>query len=226
MKRRLRLLPFCALALLILMACSLIHPRGRIQSTPYNPATMKADVIDSAMTWRQAIDGVAPECPQSILDQLQLMDVVYYGEDGKIHKGQLVIAKDLAPDIDEIFKLAYDLKFPITSVIPAADARYRKDGKWDDELTMEVNNTSAFNYRAITLGKKLSMHATGRAIDINPRQNPYIKGGVILPANGVYDPKVPGTLTADHPITKRFLSLGWTWGGAWDTRKDYQHFEK
>jgi hypothetical protein len=69
-------------------------------------------------------------------------------------------------------------------------------------------------------------HARGRATDINPMQNPYINGAVILPARARDEPRADGTLTADHPVTKAFLARGLEWGGHWKSRKDYQHFEK
>jgi hypothetical protein len=91
---------------------------------------------------------------------------------------------------------------------------------------MLANNTSAFNYRKVTGGKYLSRHAYGFAIDINPVQNPYIKGRIVLPPNAVYDTSKPGTLACDSLVVTTFIRLGWTWGGNWKSLKDYQHFEK
>jgi len=91
---------------------------------------------------------------------------------------------------------------------------------------LAANNTSAFNFRLKTGGNDLSIHAYGRAIDINTVQNPYSKGKLVLPPNGTYNTETPGTLTTESPIVKRFLALGWIWGGNWETLKDYQHFEK
>lgn len=65
---------------------------------------------------------------------------------------------------------------------------------------MEANNISAFNYREITGGGRLSNHASARAIDINPFQNPYIKNDIVLPHGAKYDPSIAGTLTADHHV--------------------------
>lgn len=148
------------------------------------------------------------------------MDVAYYTADGLIHKGQIVIDRRLADDVAQAFAVAFDNKFPFTGVIPinAFD--------WNDADSMAENNTSGFNYRQVTGGKKLSNHSFGFAVDINPFLNPYIKEGVTLPMGAVYDPSKPGTLTADHVIVKTFLRLGWDWGGNWKSLKDYQHFEK
>jgi len=126
-----------------------------------------------------------------------------------------------------VFDVALKEHFPIHSVIPISDKQFRKDDRWDDDLSMEANNTSAFNYRFVTgSSHRLSEHAYGRSIDINPLQNPYIKGDTILPKGAKYDPDVNGTLTTDHPIVLTFLRLGWEWGGNWTSCRDYQHFEK
>ena len=88
------------------------------------------------------------------------------------------------------------------------------------------NNTVAFNYRKVKGSKVLSAHSYGMAIDINPIQNPHIKGKVIQPPNAKYDPKVKGTILRDSEIVKEFIKRGWQWGGRWKSSKDYQHFEK
>jgi len=188
--------------------------------------TEKHPIIDSRMTEQEAFDGLDPKCPDEIRQRQRLVTVKYYSMDGKIHQGQLVIDVDLVKDIKRIFALAMKERFPIHSVIPISDKRFRKENRWDDELSMEANNTSAFNYREITGGGRLSNHATGRAIDINTFLNPYIKGNIILPHGASYDPKVAGTFTPDHPLVREFLQLGWTWGGSWTSPIDYQHFEK
>ena len=76
---------------------------------------------------------------------------------------------------------------------------------WSDEESMDANNTSAFNYRYVKGTGKLSSHALGRAIDINPIQNPQIKGGKTYPANSVYNVKADGTITSNSFLVKEFL---------------------
>lgn len=183
-------------------------------------------VVDSRMSKEEAFEGLDPKCPPEIRDRQRVVKLKYYSFDGRIHQGQLVIDKDLVKDIKRVFKFALQEKFPIYSVIPISDKRFRKNGRWDDDLSMIANNTSAFNYRVKTGGTELSNHAYGRAIDINTVQNPYVKGALILPPNGSYNPSAPGTFTANHPIVKMFLALGWSWGGNWTSPIDYQHFEK
>jgi peptidoglycan L-alanyl-D-glutamate endopeptidase CwlK len=193
-----------------------IHQRG----------SLKYPIIDSAMTEKEAFDGLDPKCPDDIRRRQRLINVKYYSTDGRVHQGQLVLDAALVDDVKRVFALALKERFPVRSVIPISDRRFRKDGRWDDELSMEADNTSAFNYREITGGGRLSNHAYGRAVDINTFENPYIKGGTVLPRGATYDPKVPGTFTAESSVVREFLRLGWAWGGNWTDRKDYQHFEK
>ena len=148
------------------------------------------------------------------------MDVLYYSTDGMIHKGQIVLDKRLASDVTQVFEAAFQYKFPFVSVVPISQF------DWNDDDSMSHNNTSSFNYRAVTGGKKLSNHSFGFAIDINPLNNPYLKGDTVLPKGAKYDIKEAGTLTEDSPVVRIFLELGWLWGGHWKSLKDYQHFEK
>jgi hypothetical protein len=191
-----------------------------------NIGTYDNPIIDSNMSVEQAFQGLSSGCPQYIKNRQRLITVKYYSFDGKIHQGQLVIDKDLTDDIKFAFEEALKEKFPIYSVIPISHANFRKNGMWDDNASMEANNSSGFNYRKITGGQNLSLHASGRAIDINPVQNPYIRRNVVLPAHSVYAPSVSGTLTNNSVIVKSLVSRGWVWGGNWTALKDYQHLEK
>jgi muramoyltetrapeptide carboxypeptidase len=192
-----------------------------------DPAGTAADpVIDSKMTAAEALDGLDPACPQEIRDRQAVVTVLYWGFDDKVHRGQLVIDADLERDVQEVFAVALKHRFPVRSVVPISHPAYRKDRAWDDGRSMAANNTSGFNYRPVTGGTALSNHARGRALDLNPLLNPYVKGDTTLPPGAKYDPAVRGTLTADHPVTRAFLDRGWTWGGTWKSLKDYQHFER
>jgi len=186
------------------------------------PTYAKGIAVDSSMSWDEVMNGLDPNCPEEIRDRQEIVSVYYSSFDGRIHKGQVIVDRRLKDDIIRVFEVALKHNFPIQSVIPVSDQRFN----WSDEASMNVNNTSAFNYREITGGGKLSSHSTGVAIDINPVQNPYMKGETILPISATYDVLAPGTLTEESPIVKIFLELGWTWGGNWESLKDYQHFEK
>lgn len=175
-------------------------------------------IIDSQMTFAESIKGT--KATQNIINDLELLDVQYFSFDGKLHQGQLVIHKALKQDIIDIFKLMRKDKFPIAKCIPIV--KYN----WSDDASMADNNTSMFNYRKIYKKKTLSNHSYGRAIDINPFQNPAVyKSGRVSPKGATYDTKSKGTLTSTHTITNLLKKRGWRWGGDWNSLKDYQHFD-
>ncbi len=175
-------------------------------------------ITDCNYTFEQALKG--KKIPPDIKAQLALVKVEYYSFDGKLHSGQLVINKKLKRDIISIFKEIKGIKFPVAKVIPVAAYR------WSDSASMSDNNSSAFNYRFIKGTRRLSNHAEGRAIDINPLFNPQIKKDEVLPPTGSYSPHRNGTITKSSKIVQFFKEKGWTWGGDWKNSKDYQHFEK
>jgi hypothetical protein len=99
----------------------------------------------------------------------------------------------------------------------------------DDDRSMAPDNTSAFNCRRVTGSPRWSEHAYGRAVDINPLENPYVTGaGAVLPPEGAAhtgrDPGTLGLITADGPVVDAFAAIGWHWGGDWSSGRDYQHF--
>lgn len=175
-------------------------------------------ITDCNFTFAQATSG--KEIPKGILQSLEIVNVEYYSFDGKLHRGQIVVHKDLAMEIAQIFEDIKDSGFPVAKVIPVS--RYN----WSDEESMKDNNTSGFNYRSVKGTGKLSSHARGRAIDINPLQNPQIKKGIYSPPGAQYRIKEKGTLTLNSEIVSAFRKRGWKWGGLWRSSKDYQHFEK
>ncbi len=174
--------------------------------------------IDSDYSLEEALKGI--NIPAGIRRNLAIVKVEYYSFDGSLHEGQVVISKELKNDIEKIFAMIKKERFPVAKVIPIVHYG------WNDEKSMEDNNTSAFNYRFIAGTKKLSNHSSGTAIDINPLLNPYIRKDLHQPKGSVYDPSQPGTITKNSFIVKEFNKLGWDWGGDWKDRKDYQHFEK
>jgi peptidoglycan LD-endopeptidase CwlK len=204
--KKYRIIIYCALAAIIFTAFS----RQEEETAEI--------IIDSQLTFEQAMAG--KEIPNTIGNNMRLIDVKYYSFDGKVHQGQLIIHKDLIEDIRYIFKEILAGKFPIEKVIPIS--KY----DWSDDKSMSHNNTSAFNYRIVKGTKILSAHALGRAIDINPLLNPQIKSGKFYPDSAVYDRDIPGTISYDSRIVKVFKKRGWSWGGNWRSTKDYQHFEK
>lgn len=176
-------------------------------------------VVDSQMSFDEAIKGTT--APKSVIKTLAIVDVEYYSFDNKLHRGQIVVHKDVVNDIKEVFALIKSTKFPIQSVIPIV--RYN----WNDDSSCADNNTSAFCYRKVAGSNKMSNHAYGLAIDINPFNNPFkSKKGRITPPGASYDTTKRGTLSQNSVITQKFLSIGWKWGGNYQTIKDWQHFDK
>lgn len=160
--------------------------------------------------------------PWLIRQYLVLVRVLYLGFDGDQHVGQLVVHRDIAADIVWIFQQLFLHGFPIASIVPIVAFG------WSDERSMAANNTSGLNYRYIAGTVRLSMHAYGLAIDINPWQNPCCSNGVWVPPGARYDPSVLGTITADSIVVALFRSRGWLWGGnCWEHGPfDPQHFFK
>lgn len=190
-----------------------------------SPGTLGNPIVDSSMGADAAILSNLPQgCPQEITSRLAVVAVRYWGFDDRVHQGQIVVDRDLADDVTQIFELILELGFPLHSVLPIAHAEIQAKAPYG--LSPDTDNSSGFAFRPQAGSAKLSMHARGWAVDLNPRENPYIKGETMLPPRSAYDPSTPGTLTADHPIVLRFKELGWEWGGDWKSLKDYMHFEK
>ena len=168
------------------------------------------------MTLAEALNGSA--APPEILANQTLLDVPFVNFEGASRIGQIVVARDVAGEVAAIFAEIYG--FPIAQITPLVAF------DWSDDASMEANNCSGFNYR-VKVGKtELSAHALGRAVDINPRQNPYICGDLTLPPSARYDAATPGTLLADGIVVRAFEQRGWIWGGRWTKLLDFHHFEK
>ena len=186
--------------------------------------TFKSTEIDEVIkkrmkhSWRE-------NNPVALSDLCYLM-ITYFGYDDKVHQGELIVNCKVAQEVIEIFKELFNHKFPIKQMklVDEYDA--------DDERSMMANNTSAFCSRPITgTTDKWSKHSYGIAIDVNPRENPYVKGNTVLPKNAeIYLNRslknIKGFITHTSICYKIFTKYGWKWGGNWQTIQDYQHFEK
>lgn len=168
-------------------------------------------------------DKSLPQNAKISEDELVYVKVSYYGFDDKEHIGEIIVNKKLGEEIVEIFKELYENKYPIEKI--------ERIDKYDanDEKSMKANNTSAFCYRTIAGTNKLSNHAKGCAIDINPLQNPQIKNGIVYPSisNPYADrsKNEKGMIKEGDVVYNAFIKRGWDWGGEWKN-PDYQHFEK
>lgn len=157
-------------------------------------------------------------------NELRYLQFPYYDFEGNIQIGEMVCNKAIAEDLIDIFRILFHFEYPFQSI------RLVDDFDGDDEASMRANNTSCFNYRNIPGSSLLSKHALGRAIDINPLQNPWVRGSRTYPATAT--PYRDRTQDFPHKIDKQDLCYrvfkwkGFVWGGEWKTAKDYQHFHK
>ena len=168
---------------------------------------------------------------QITYDNLRYLHLLYYDFHGEVQEGEIICNSYIAEDLKEIFYELYCNSYPIESV------RLIDDYNGDDEASMEANNCSCFNYRVIDGTTRLSNHALGCAIDINPFYNPYIVFNRNEDGQDYITPK-GSEIYADrsndfeHKIDENdlcyqlFKEHGFSWGGNWESSKDYQHFEK
>lgn len=184
------------------------------------PAVKKRMI--EAKSWRKG-------CPVP-LTKLRYLKLKHLNFKGKTVLGEMVVHKDIAKEVVTIFDKLYKIGYPIRQMRLVADYQA------NDWVSIEADNTSAFNCRNIAGTSRWSKHAYGKAIDINPIENPYVsRSGYIshkaswkykkrLHRNKSYADKA--VLLRSDKATKIFKKYGWTWGGDWKTIKDYQHFHK
>jgi len=183
---------------------------------PIDAAT--ARLMRSSGSWR-------PACPVALRD-LRLLTLSYWGFDDAPHSGRLIVHRDVAGAVVRAFGALYRARFPIRRM-QLVDAYGASDAR-----SMAADNTSAFNGRYVegVPGSQgtWSEHAYGRAIDLNPRENPMVVGDNVLPPEGRpyadRTPKRAGMVGHGDAAWRAFAAIGWEWGGDWHSMKDYQHF--
>ena len=160
-------------------------------------------------------------CPTPVSD-LRLLRLTHLGFDGRPRTGELVVHRAQAAKVVEVFRQLYAARFPVQRMVTVD----RYGGS--DDASMAANNTSAYNCRRTTGGSAWSEHAYGTALDVNPVQNPYVRGTTVEPDGGRAfldrSDVRPGMVTAGDVVVRAFAGAGWGWGGDFRTLKDYQHF--
>jgi hypothetical protein len=205
-----------AVALIVVLLVAMATPaRGG--------APFSASVSRIGPTLRVTMTGVSwrPGCPVALRD-LRLVTARHWGFDGRLRVGRLVVHRDVAADIVTVLRRLYDARFPIRRM--ALVDRYGAS----DFRSIEADNTSAFNCRYVEGTTRWSEHAYGRAIDVNPIENPYVSGGQTShPASVPYLDRTPcrrGMACPGNALVRAFRAVGWGWGGEWTSVQDYQHF--
>jgi hypothetical protein len=187
-------------------------PGGRFRSAirPIGPAVRAR----MGATWR-------PGCPVDLAD-LRHATVSFHGFDGRPHTGELVVHERVAAQVVSVFARLYRARYPIEEMrlVTTADLEAHPTG--------DGNNTAAFTCRAARKQTRWSAHAYGLAIDVNPFQNPYRRGDLVLPElAGAYLDRAdrrPGMIRPGDAVIRAFAAVGWTWGGTWRSPRDLMHF--
>ncbi len=188
---------------------------------------------------RESMKGISmPEDATVGFDDLSYLTIPHYDFNGDIVEGHMVVDKDVAEDVLNIFKELYDIQYPIErmELIDKYDEMQTEEFDSLDRSSMGRNNTSCFCYRVVNGSSKLSNHARGRAIDLNPLINPWVQGSSYSPRNaGLYVDREKtfeddiinrAMIHAKDEVVQIFEKYGWSWGGYWQSQQDYQHFEK
>jgi hypothetical protein len=177
--------------------------------------------IDAAQARRMTGLSWHRGCPVALRD-LRLLKVTHWGFDGEQHIGRLIVHRHVARSVVGAFRALYADRFPIRRIIPV-DAYGASDFR-----SIEADNTSAFNCRFVDGTTRWSEHAYGRAIDVNPIENPYVSGGrTSHAASRPYLDRArhrPGMAFERGALVRAFDAIGWGWGGRWTSAQDYQHF--
>ncbi len=203
---------------LIVAVLTVLAPAGAppAAASP-TPGGERVGAADLGASWR-------PGCPLAP-ERLRRVEVDHLGFDGRIHRGQLVVHEDLVDSVTAIFGELLRLRYPIERM-----RTVEHYPNAEDELSMRDNNTSAFNCRRLPGGEQWSLHAYGRAVDLNPLVNPYLdSSGELQPGTAArYLDRTRDDLGLLHDgdaAVAVFTDRGWRWGGHWRDPVDYQHFE-
>ena len=200
------------IALLAFAALILIGASSAVGAAPTFTGTVER------VRWADLRFSYRAGCPVGP-SELRAVAVSYWGFDGTPHVGRVVVAKAVAPDLVSVFRTLWRAKFPIRRLQPVSEYR------GSDEASMAADNTSVFNCRFVGGTSRWSMHAYGEAIDVNPVENPYVRGASVSPPAGrAYLDRSsarPGMAVRGGTLVRAFAAAGWKWGASFG---DYQHF--
>lgn len=206
---------------IVAVALALLAPQG---AQPFEasvrPLAGPQHSMVAARAWH-------PGCPVP-LSGLRVLTVSHWGFDGRVRTGQLVVNADAVAPLTTVFRRLFELRFPIRHLrfVDAYGPTRSRPADGDISGAFECRQAVP---SPCTGGRRTgtwSQHAYGRAIDLNPVENPYVGCGMTR------DPKArsymdrsrvrPGMVTGT--VVAAFRSVGWGWGGYWSDSKDYMHF--
>jgi hypothetical protein len=190
-------------------------PRPDADEFAATSGPVPADVL-ARSTWQD-------ECPVAASD-LAYLTVTHHGFDGVVHTGEIIVNASVADGVVSVFEALFAAGYPIEQM------RVLTVDELDAPPTGDGNVTGSFECRPATGGTSWSQHAFGLAIDVNPFHNPYIKGDLVLPelSSSYVDRSRlrPGMIERGDAVFDAFASIGWEWGGDWNSLKDWMHFSQ
>ena len=187
-----------------------------LHAPPFSHSVSRVTAAQLPHSWH-------PGCPVSP-SRLRRVRLIYWGFDGRAHKGALIANEDAVPDLVHVFSRLYAARFPVRRLRPIDTYG------GNDERSLGADNTAAFNCRYV-IGpgpRRWSVHAYGEAVDVNPVENPYLESGRVHPRAGrpyLNRARIrPGMAVRGRVLVRAFAAVGWQWGGRWTGSPDYQHF--
>jgi hypothetical protein len=198
-------------------------PLVALAATPVRPLPAPVRAELSGEFWHSG-------CPVP-LTQLRMLTVTYRGFDNRDHTGQLVVGADVAAPLERVFRKLYELRFPIRHMRLADAYGPRSARPADTDISAAFDCRQAIASPCASRARKgngsWSEHAYGRAVDLNPVENPYVGCGMSRdPASKPYldRSRLRGGMVTPA-VVAAFRSIGWGWGGDWSgSTKDYMHF--
>ncbi len=160
--------------------------------------------------------------------QLRVLSYRYHGFDRETHIGQIVVNENVAHPLATVFHELFRLGFPIRDGAFLSTYGAHPDRSGDVTASFECRQAVPSPCTGGSGTGHWSMHAYGEAVDLDPRENPYVGCGMTRDKTALSYMKRsnvrPGMVTP--AIYRRtFAKIGWGWGGSWSgSTKDYMHF--
>ncbi len=197
---------------------AVLRPDGAVRLSASDQARPAWSTWSETITPAEANGDPTKKCPVPA-SSLRRVWVKYMDFDGAVHDGSLIVNRSIVPATKRAFALLYEWHFPIMVMEPVSVNM--------PLLTDRTVLTSGYECRTVAGTTKWSQHAYGLAIDVNPRQNPMIRGDYLDPPHS--EPWIPRTpyrtgMIHGSGAELAFTTNGFAWGGRWKSLKDYMHF--